>query len=75
MPGRSTRPDRGGAGPSPGCRRPGARSAASPGTGDDLAAPFDGYERSGNGRWCGELAFHEFLQTKAVMGYGGGRAA
>ena len=36
----------------------------------DLAAPFGGYKRSGNGRECGELAFHEFLETKAVMGYG-----
>ncbi|RYZ26487.1 MAG: aldehyde dehydrogenase family protein, partial [Propionibacteriaceae bacterium] len=36
----------------------------------DLAAPFGGYRRSGNGRECGELAFHEFLETKAVMGYG-----
>lgn len=41
----------------------------------DLAAPFGGYRRSGNGRECGELAFHEFLETKAVMGYGAGRAA
>ena len=36
----------------------------------DLAAPFGGYRRSGNGRECGELAFGEFLETKAVMGYG-----
>ena len=41
----------------------------------DLAAPFGGYRRSGNGRECGELAFHEFLETKAVMGYGPGQAA
>jgi aldehyde dehydrogenase (NAD+) len=41
----------------------------------DLAAPFGGYRRSGNGRECGELAFHEFLETKAVMGYGSGLAA
>jgi len=41
----------------------------------DLAAPFGGYRRSGNGRECGEPAFHEFLETKAVMGYGSGRAA
>jgi aldehyde dehydrogenase (NAD+) len=41
----------------------------------DLAAPFGGYKRSGNGRECGELAFHEFLETKAVMGYGSGQAA
>jgi aldehyde dehydrogenase (NAD+) len=24
---------------------------------------------SGNGRECGDFAFHEFLETKAVMGY------
>jgi aldehyde dehydrogenase (NAD+) len=41
----------------------------------DLAAPFGGYRRSGNGRECGEPAFHEFLETKAVMGYGSGQAA
>jgi len=40
----------------------------------DLAAPFGGYKRSGNGRECGVLAFHEFLETKAVMGYGSARA-
>jgi aldehyde dehydrogenase (NAD+) len=32
--------------------------------------PFGGYKRSGNGCECGEPAFHEFLETKAVMGYG-----
>jgi len=41
----------------------------------DLAAPFGGYKRSGNGRECGELAFHEFLETKAVMGHGSASAA
>jgi aldehyde dehydrogenase (NAD+) len=41
----------------------------------DLAAPFGGYKRSGNGRECGELAFHEYLETKAVMGYGSAPAA
>jgi aldehyde dehydrogenase (NAD+) len=35
----------------------------------DLTAPFGGYKRSGNGREWGELAFHEFLETKAVVGY------
>jgi aldehyde dehydrogenase (NAD+) len=35
---------------------------------DDLA-PFGGYKRSGNGRECGDFAFHEFLEIKAVMGY------
>jgi aldehyde dehydrogenase (NAD+) len=41
----------------------------------DLAAPFGGYKRSGNGRECGELAFYEYLETKAVMGYGTAPAA
>jgi aldehyde dehydrogenase (NAD+) len=41
----------------------------------DLAAPFGGYKRSGNGRECGEPAFHEYLETKAVMGYGAAPAA
>jgi aldehyde dehydrogenase (NAD+) len=35
----------------------------------DLTAPFGGYKRSGNGRECGDLAFHEFLEIKAVLGY------
>jgi aldehyde dehydrogenase (NAD+) len=32
-------------------------------------APFGGYKMSGNGREWGDLAFHEFLETKAVLGY------
>lgn len=35
----------------------------------DLTAPFGGYKRSGNGRECGELAFHEFLEVKAIVGH------
>lgn len=35
----------------------------------DLTAPFGGYKRSGNGRECGDLAFHEFLEIKAMLGY------
>jgi len=34
----------------------------------DLTAPFGGYKRSGNGRECGDLGFHEFLELKAVIG-------
>ena len=41
----------------------------------DLTAPFGGYKRSGNGREWGELAFHEFLETKAVLGYAPATAA
>ena len=36
----------------------------------DLAAPFGGYKQSGNGREYGEWALHEYLETKAVIGYG-----
>ena len=36
----------------------------------DFMAPFGGYKRSGNGREWGEHAFGEFLETKAIIGYG-----
>jgi aldehyde dehydrogenase (NAD+) len=39
------------------------------GGGGDLTAPFGGYKMSGNGREWGDFAFHEFLETKAVLGY------
>ncbi|MBI5258110.1 MAG: aldehyde dehydrogenase family protein [Burkholderiales bacterium] len=35
----------------------------------DLMAPFGGYKQSGNGREWGDLAFHEFLEVKAILGY------
>jgi aldehyde dehydrogenase (NAD+) len=38
--------------------------------GVDIMAPFGGYKRSGNGREWGEHAFGEFLETKAIIGYG-----
>ncbi len=34
----------------------------------DITAPFGGYRMSGNGREWGETGFHEFLETKAVLG-------
>jgi aldehyde dehydrogenase (NAD+) len=37
------------------------------GADEDPAAPFGGYKMSGNGREWGELAFGEFLETKAVI--------
>jgi aldehyde dehydrogenase (NAD+) len=41
------------------------------GAGYDLAAPFGGYKQSGNGREHGEdYAFDDYLETKAVLGYG-----
>jgi aldehyde dehydrogenase (NAD+) len=37
------------------------------GAGEDPEAPFGGYKMSGNGREWGEIAFGEFLETKAVV--------
>ncbi len=36
----------------------------------DPFAPFGGYKRSGNGREYGRFGFEEFLETKAILGYG-----
>jgi aldehyde dehydrogenase (NAD+) len=36
----------------------------------DLNAPFGGYKQSGNGREWGEFGMEEFLETKAILGYG-----
>jgi aldehyde dehydrogenase (NAD+) len=35
----------------------------------DLNAPFGGYKTSGNGREWGDYGFHDFLETKAVVGW------
>ena len=45
------------------------------GGGGDMMAPFGGYKMSGNGREWGDYAFHEFLETKAVLGYAPKQAA
>ncbi|MFP5306192.1 MAG: aldehyde dehydrogenase family protein [Gammaproteobacteria bacterium] len=37
--------------------------------GFDFHAPFGGYKKSGNGREWGEFGFHEYLETKAILGY------
>src|SRR5499427_2845424 len=37
------------------------------GAGEDPEAPFGGYKMSGNGREWGEVAFGDFLETKAVI--------
>jgi len=39
------------------------------GANTDLAAPFGGYKRSGNGREWGRFGLEEYLEVKAVMGY------
>lgn len=36
----------------------------------DLAAPFGGYKQSGNGREYADWGLHEYLELKAVIGYG-----
>jgi aldehyde dehydrogenase (NAD+) len=38
--------------------------------GFDFHAPFGGYKRSGNGREWGEEGFREYLEIKAVVGWG-----
>ncbi|MFC0400648.1 aldehyde dehydrogenase family protein [Paraburkholderia rhizosphaerae] len=36
----------------------------------DFNAPFGGYKRSGNGREWGEAGLREYLEVKAMVGYG-----
>ncbi len=36
----------------------------------DFSAPFGGYKQSGNGREWGDFGFEEFLETKAMIGWG-----
>ena len=38
----------------------------------DFMAPFGGYKQSGNGREWGDHALAEFLETKAIIGFGAG---
>ncbi|BCO38329.1 aldehyde dehydrogenase family protein [Mycobacterium heckeshornense] len=41
----------------------------------DMNAPFGGYKCSGNGREWSEFGFHEYLETKSVLGYAPDKAA
>jgi aldehyde dehydrogenase (NAD+) len=43
--------------------------------GGDMTAPFGGYKMSGNGREWGDYGFHEYLETKAILGYSPKQAA
>ena len=36
----------------------------------DITAPFGGYKQSGNGREYGIWGVHDYLETKALIGYG-----
>lgn len=35
----------------------------------DVTVPFGGYKQSGNGREWGAYGFHDYLETKAIVGY------
>ena len=41
----------------------------------DLMGPFGGYKQSGNGREWGDHGFADFLETKAIIGWGEAQAA
>jgi aldehyde dehydrogenase (NAD+) len=43
--------------------------------GFDLMAPFGGYKQSGNGREWGDHGFADFLEVKAIIGWGEAQAA
>ena len=36
----------------------------------DFGSAFGGYKQSGNGREWGDIGFHEYLETKSILGYG-----
>jgi len=41
---------------------------------NDRTAPFGGYKQSGNGREWGRFGFEEYLEVKAIAGYGAAQA-
>jgi aldehyde dehydrogenase (NAD+) len=43
--------------------------------GFDFHAAFGGYKKSGNGREWGEFGFHEYLETKSLLGYAPDKSA
>jgi aldehyde dehydrogenase (NAD+) len=43
--------------------------------GFDFNAAFGGYKKSGNGREWGEFGFHEYLETKSLLGFAPAQAA
>jgi aldehyde dehydrogenase (NAD+) len=43
--------------------------------GFDFNAAFGGYKKSGNGREWGEFGFHEYLETKSLLGFAPAEAA
>ena len=51
--------------PAPRRQRPHQRHAAT-----TAARPFGGYKQSGNGRECGRFGLDEYLEVKAVTGWG-----
>jgi len=40
----------------------------------DFNSAFGGYKQSGNGREWGDIGFHEYLETKSILGYGASEA-
>ncbi len=52
-------------------RRLRAGSVTMNGASVEMAAPFGGYKQSGNGREWGRFGLEEFLEVKAVAGWGG----
>ena len=51
-----------------GASAPATSTSTAPRT--ERAAPFGGYKQSGNGREWGRFGFEEFLEVKAVVGWG-----